>query len=58
MHHAKVLRCDDRVIVGDANWSYSGLALYSGLSVVLEVSEVVEGYGGWLDAIWEGSQAP
>lgn len=58
VHHAKVLRCDDRVIVGDANWSYSGLALYSGVSVVLEAPEVVEGYGGWLDAIWEGSQVP
>lgn len=58
VHHAKVLRCDDRVIVGDANWSYSGLVLYNGVSAVVWDEAVVRAYEGWFEGIWASASAP
>ncbi|MCB9671955.1 MAG: phosphatidylserine/phosphatidylglycerophosphate/cardiolipin synthase family protein [Alphaproteobacteria bacterium] len=49
--HAKVLRCDDRVLVSDANWSYSGLALMHGTSVLTADPHVLQGTLTWMDAI-------
>lgn len=47
--HAKVLRCDDTVIVSDANWSYSGLALMNGTSARLRLPDVAEQVRVWAD---------
>ncbi|MEZ4317402.1 MAG: phospholipase D-like domain-containing protein [Myxococcota bacterium] len=49
--HAKVLRCDDTVIVSDANWSYSGLALMHGTSLVVRDPTVVADTVVWMDGI-------
>lgn len=49
--HAKVLRCDDSVVVGDTNWSYSGLELVHGTSLVVRQDEIVADYVGWMDGI-------
>lgn len=49
--HAKVLRCDDAVIVGDANWSYTGLALVHGTSVRVADPTVAAAYAAWVGAI-------
>lgn len=49
--HAKTLRCDDRVVVSDANWSYSGLALYRGVSLTLTDDAVVHDAMTWMDGV-------
>lgn len=49
--HAKVTRCDDTVIVSDANWSYSGLYLMRGTSIVLREASLVDEYAAWIEAI-------
>ncbi|MCB9678154.1 MAG: hypothetical protein H6737_23840 [Alphaproteobacteria bacterium] len=49
--HAKVLRCDDTLIVSDANWSYSGLALMHGTSLVVRDPTVVADAVAWMDGI-------
>lgn len=46
--HAKVLRCDSTVIVGDANWSYSGLGLMHGTSVVVRDRAMAADYAAWI----------
>jgi len=56
--HAKALRCDGTVIVGDANWSYSSMELYNGTSVQITLPLVTEQYGEWFDAIWAAGEAP
>ncbi len=56
--HAKVLRCDDTVIVGDANWSYSSMELYNGTSVQVTREAVAEQYRVWFDEIWDEGEAP
>ncbi|MCO4746357.1 MAG: hypothetical protein KC912_16290 [Proteobacteria bacterium] len=55
--HAKVLRCDDTVIVSDANWSYSGLELMHGTSLVVREPGVVDDYRAWMGAIRETATA-
>lgn len=51
--HAKVLLCDDTVVVSDANWSYSGLTLYHGTSVMVRDPDLASDYVGWFDSIKE-----
>ncbi len=52
--HAKVLVCDDTVIVGDANWSYSAFELYHGTSLQVTDDELAGDYVAWFDALWAG----
>ncbi len=56
--HAKMLRCDDTVIVGDANWSYSSMELYNGSSVAVSRPAVADQFRAWFDEIWEAGDAP
>lgn len=56
--HAKVLVCDDQAIVGDANWSYSGLTQYNGTSVVVRDADVAAELATWADQKWSESTAP
>ncbi len=56
--HAKVLRCDQTVIVGDANWSYSSMELYNGSSVQVTDAQVTEQYRAWFDEIWDEGEEP
>ena len=52
--HAKVALCDDSVLVSDANWSYSGLALYNGTSVLVRGDQALAAeYAAWWQAIWD-----
>ena len=46
--HAKVIRCDDTVIVSDANWSYSGLERMRGVSVRVTDSALSASYAEWM----------
>lgn len=54
--HAKVLRCDEVVIVSDANWSYSGMALTHGTHLVATDPAVVEPTVAWLAAVRETAE--
>ena len=54
--HAKLTRCDDRVIVSDANWSYSGLWLMRGVSMVVADPTLVDQYDAWIESIRLESQ--
>ncbi len=56
--HAKMLLCDDTVIVGDANWSYSSMELYNGTSVQVTRGNVADQYREWFDEIWDEGGAP
>ncbi|MFH1465198.1 MAG: phospholipase D-like domain-containing protein [Pseudomonadota bacterium] len=56
--HAKALRCDETVILGDCNWSYSSLELYNGTSVQITMPLVIRQYGAWFDDIWDAGEAP
>jgi phosphatidylserine/phosphatidylglycerophosphate/cardiolipin synthase-like enzyme len=56
--HAKAMRCDGTVIVGDANWSYSSMELYNGTSIQVTRPEVTAQYQGWFDEIWDEGEAP
>ena len=42
--HAKAILCDDTVLVGDANWSYSAFSLYRGTSVQVTSAELAQDY--------------
>ncbi len=46
--HAKVLRCDDTVVVSDANWSYSGLELMHGTSIQATNADLSAAYESWI----------
>ncbi|MFT5459652.1 MAG: phosphatidylserine/phosphatidylglycerophosphate/cardiolipin synthase-like enzyme [Myxococcota bacterium] len=46
--HAKVLRCDDRVLISDANWTYSGLELVHGTSAMVSDPELVAQAEAWM----------
>lgn len=54
--HAKVLRCDDVVLVGDTNWSYTGLALVHGTTLRVALPEVASAYGAWIRGIQDAGQ--
>ncbi len=49
--HAKVLLCDATALVSDANWSYSGLALAHGTSLLATAPEVVAPTEAWMDGV-------
>lgn len=49
--HAKVLRCDGSVIVSDANWSYSGLELARGTSLLTTDPALLAQYEAWMDEV-------
>ena len=49
--HAKVLRCDETVLVSDANWSYSGLALMHGTSLLARTPALLAEIETWMDEI-------
>ncbi len=51
--HAKMLVCDQRVMVSDANWSYSGLELYHGTSVAMDDPTLATAALGWAGALWD-----
>lgn len=53
--HAKMLSCDDTVIVSDENWAYSGFSLYNGTSLQVTGAAVREQYDAWFESIWESS---
>ena len=46
-NHAKVLRCDDTVVVSDANWSYSGLEQIHGTSLMATTNDLSAAYRSW-----------
>ena len=52
-NHAKVLRCDDTVIISDANWSYSGLELMHGTSLQATTNDLSAAYRSWIKTIRE-----
>ncbi len=51
--HAKVLRCDEMVVVSDANWSYSGLEVMHGTSLMATTTSLVADYREWMRPIRE-----
>lgn len=55
--HAKMLLCDDTVVVGDANWSYSAFELYNGTSVRVTSAEIADEYLGYFEMLWTDSAA-
>ncbi len=56
--HAKVLRCDDTVVVSDANWTYSGLELVHGTSLVARNVDVVAVTRAWMDDVRAAASPP
>lgn len=56
--HAKMLMCDDTVIVGDANWSYSSMVEYNGTSVRVTRARVADQYLVWFDGLWDEGEEP
>jgi phosphatidylserine/phosphatidylglycerophosphate/cardiolipin synthase-like enzyme len=56
--HAKALVCDDRALVSDANWSYSGLELYHGATVSRDDPEVAQALADWMQGLWEQGREP
>lgn len=56
--HAKMLMCDETVIVGDANWSYSSMEEYNGTSVQVTRPAVAQQYLDWFDGIWDEGEEP
>jgi len=55
--HAKMLLCDDTVVVGDANWSYSAFELYNGTSARITSEEVAGEYLTYFETLWADSAA-
>ena len=51
--HAKLLICDDTVIVSDANWAYKALEHYHGTSVQVTDLEVADQYRRYFQRIWD-----
>ena len=49
--HAKALVCDNSAFISDANWSYSGLALYHGASVHIIADRLADDLAAWIDAL-------
>ncbi len=49
--HAKVLVCDDAVIVSDANWSYSSLSLYHGTSARIADAPLADQAVAWAQGL-------
>lgn len=55
--HAKMLSCDDTVIVSDANWAYSAFSLYNGTSIEVTGEAIRLEYDAWFDSIWADATA-
>ena len=55
--HAKLLFCDDTVIVSDANWAYSAFSLYNGTSIEVTGESVRLQYDAWFDQVWAAATA-
>jgi len=55
--HAKVVNCDQVVIVGDANWAHTSFALYNGTSIRLSGPENLAQFEKWFADIWSESEA-
>ena len=53
--HAKVVICDDSIIVGDSNWAYSALEKYNGVSVKINDAGIADAYRSYFDFIWNQS---
>ena len=53
--HAKLLTCDDVVIVSDANWAYSAFSLYNGTSIQVTGESVRLQYDAWFESLWSGA---
>jgi len=51
--HAKLLICDDSVIVGDSNWAYSALEKYNGASVKVTDAGIADAYRSYFDHVWD-----
>jgi cardiolipin synthase A/B len=51
--HAKVLICDDKVILGSNNWGYGGFTLYHEVGVATSNAQVVKELSAYLDTIWK-----
>lgn len=49
--HAKALLCDDTVLVGDANWSYSAFSLYNGTSAQVTSAALAQDYLTWFEIL-------
>jgi phosphatidylserine/phosphatidylglycerophosphate/cardiolipin synthase-like enzyme len=56
--HAKLLICDDTVVVSDANWATSALERYHGTSVRVIDVELADQYRAYFSTIWDQSLAP
>ena len=50
--HAKVVTCDQRVFLGDANWSTSGLMYYQGTSIEVDDPDLAVAYRSWFMELW------
>ncbi len=55
--HAKVLLCDDRAIISDANWSYSALTAYHGVSAQTDDADIAADVLAWWQALEAQSEA-
>ena len=53
--HAKVVICDDSVIIGDSNWAYSALEKYNGVSVKVTDAGIADAYRSYFDHVWDQS---
>jgi phosphatidylserine/phosphatidylglycerophosphate/cardiolipin synthase-like enzyme len=53
--HAKVEIIDGVVLVGDANWSDSGMEYYQGVTVALSDPRAVDGYREWFEILWSAA---
>jgi phosphatidylserine/phosphatidylglycerophosphate/cardiolipin synthase-like enzyme len=57
--HAKALRCDQTTVVGDANWSYSGLALMHGTTLVSTLPALAAAHETFVeDVLIDATPAP
>lgn len=56
--HAKLLICDDTVVVSDANWALSALERYHGTSVRVTDADLAGEYRAYAQMIWDQSREP
>lgn len=56
--HAKLLICDDTVVVSDANWAYSALEQYHGTSVQVTDADIARQYEDYFRMVWDQSFEP
>ncbi len=56
--HAKLLICDDTVVVSDANWAFSALERYHGTSVRVTDTEIADQFRDYFTMVWDQSLEP